>query len=150
MPTLNPAGPQYVYTGHNLKLLRKHLGVTQQQLGNMLGLPRATINTYEGGSNPSFKVTVHICQKFGFDINRFTMFKATHPDQLKVAVPQSSLQQAHQTQMQALEQASAPELKQAYSQLLHQYLHLKMHVQAGLQSPLPETGFSSPPATATT
>lgn len=49
-----------------LKILRKTLGMTQQQFADRLRVPRNTIGGYEvGKSNPSDAAVNNICREFG-------------------------------------------------------------------------------------
>ena len=57
-----------------LKLLRKALNITQQEMADKLGLKRNTVATYEmGKANPSDRTIADICREF--NVNEDEMFK---------------------------------------------------------------------------
>ena len=51
-----------VKTGDLLKLLRKRAGVTQEQLGEQLGLSRITIQNIESGKNATMDTLLKVLQ----------------------------------------------------------------------------------------
>ena len=51
-----------VKTGDMLKLLRKRAGVTQEQLGEQLGLSRITIQNIESGKNATMDTLLKVLQ----------------------------------------------------------------------------------------
>ncbi len=53
-----------------LKLLRKALNITQQEMADKLGLKRNTVATYEmGKANPSDRTIADICREFNVNEN---------------------------------------------------------------------------------
>jgi len=128
----NKAQSAPIFIAHNLKLLRKHMELSQQEFGKLLGVPRPTINTYEGGVVPSLKVVAHICSTFRLDINRFTFVQATVYEQLKNELPPNAIEATVQQQFSAFEQASLPQKLKTHKQLLYKYHRLVQFVQGGL------------------
>lgn len=54
-----------LYFGDKLRALRKEKGLTQQQLGERLGLVKATISAYEKSAKyPSVEVLIKLCTLF--------------------------------------------------------------------------------------
>lgn len=57
---------QYRDFGENLKKLRKGRNLTQQELGDRVGLTKAVVSKYENGmGEPSFDVLLRIARLFG-------------------------------------------------------------------------------------
>lgn len=55
------AGPKVVMTKEEFRAIRNELGVTQQQLANMLGLRwQSSVNTIEAKTGPSGVVAAHL------------------------------------------------------------------------------------------
>ena len=56
----------YCDFSENIKRLRKSRGLTQQALGDKIGLSKAVVSKYENGmAYPSFDVLIRIAQFFG-------------------------------------------------------------------------------------
>jgi transcriptional regulator with XRE-family HTH domain len=50
-----PKGSDFMTTGEKIKQLRKQLGMTQEELGNLIGVKKAAINKYETGAVVNLK-----------------------------------------------------------------------------------------------
>ena len=59
---------------NNIKHIRKTNGLTQQQLGDILGLKKSTICKWEtGNSNPDFKTLIKLSKYFKCTIDELVL-----------------------------------------------------------------------------
>ena len=60
---------------NNIKHLRKEKGVSQQQLGDALGLKKSTVCKWETGvSNPGFKTLMKLSKYFECTVDELFLF----------------------------------------------------------------------------
>jgi len=72
-----------LYTGHNIKLIRRTFDLTQKEFGALFNIPRSTVTTYESGISPSFAMVAAICARYNLDLNAFTLHKANSLSELQ-------------------------------------------------------------------
>ena len=73
-------------TGEKIKMLRKERGLTQEELGNMIGVQKAAINKYETGIVDDFKQsTIH------------ALAKALHVSPIELLMPEDNNSDQPQT-----------------------------------------------------
>ena len=71
-------------TGAFLATRRKELGLTQQDLGDRLGVTNKTISRWETGAYlPDLSTIPQLCQTLGISINEFFRGEAIPPEELR-------------------------------------------------------------------
>ena len=58
------------YIGQRLKTLRKEKGLTQEQLGERLGVSSRSVSRWENGVNlPDFDLLLELCRLYGVSLD---------------------------------------------------------------------------------